>query len=235
MSRKLDIRKQDRNACSCHAEQAVIPIEDALTAFMDAKIPGAETEKGIPLVSFVAKDGDGAVFVRPLSLPMADRYLEGQTVAGSEVLYRVDYLKRGFRKYTMGVLIAGDRSETFLKMLESNIRSGNAKADIMGIRGYLDAHLALCRLERLAWEEIASTGKEWAGTEDHRKADISYYSEILAYVEKGRRYLNEDTGVLGIPPPPFPQRSVFMAGWYREHKGNRQGNVRETAQKMEGA
>lgn len=232
---KHDIRKQDGKDHSCHMEKPVIPIEAALMAFMRIKIPEAEIEKGIPFVSFVAKKGKGAVFIKPFPLPVADRYLEEQEEAGNEVLYRVDYLRGGAKNFTMGVLSVGNEPETFLVMLENNIRSGNAKADIMGISNYLEAHLALCRLERLAWEGIAFMGKERAGAEDYRKVGSSYYRGILAYVETGRRYLNENTGDSGISMPPFPQRSVFMAGRHRECKDNRQGNVWETEQEMEGA
>lgn len=219
---------------SCHMEKPVVPIEEALMALMEAKIPEVKTEKGIPLVSFVDKKGKGAVFIKPFPLPVADRYLEEQA-AGSEVLYRVDYLRGGAKNFTIGVLSAGKKPETFLRLLESNIRSGNIKADIMGISSYLEAHFALCGLERLAWEGIVFMGKERSGTEDYRKADSSYYKEILAYVEKGRKYLNENNGASGISLPPFPQRSVFMAGRYREHKGIRNGNLLEKAKKMEGA
>lgn len=215
------MRKQEENAYSCNTEKTVIPIEEAIMAFIRIRIPESETEKGIPFVSFVIKEGEGAVFIKPFPLPVADRSLKEQTVAGSEVLYRVDYRRDGAKKVSIGILLAGKTPETFLKLLESNIRSGNAKADIMGISSYLEAHLTLCGLERLAREEIEFMGKEEAGAEEHRKADSSYYREILAYVEKGRRYLNENDGASGISPPLFPQRSVFMEKWHREHKGSR--------------
>ena len=204
------MRKQEGKFCSHHTERRVIPIEEALMAFIRIKIPESETEKGIPFVSFVIKEGEGAVFIKPFPLPVADRSLKEQTVAGSEVLYRADYRRDGAKKVSIGILLAGEKPETFLKLLESNIRSGNAKADIVGISSYLEAHLTLCGLERLAREEIEFMGKEEVGAEVHRKADSSYYREILAYVEKGRRYLNENTGDSGISPPPFPQRSVLM-------------------------
>lgn len=88
----------------------------------------------------------------------------------------------------------------------------------MEICPYLEAHLTLCGLERLAQEEIAFMGRKEAGTEDYREANGSYYKEVLSYVEAGRRYLN--AGTSGIVLPPFPQRSVFMAAWYREHNGS---------------
>ena len=209
------MRKQEGKRGSHHTERRVIPIEEALMALIGIRIPESETEKGIPFVSFVIKEGEGAVFIKPFPLPVADRALKEQTVAGSEVLYRADYLRGNVKKISIGILFTGETPETFLKLLESNIRSGNAKADIVGISSYLEAHLALCGLERLAREEIEFMGKEEAG------ADSSYYREILAYVEKGRRYLNENDGASGISPPLFPQRSVFMEKWHREHKGSR--------------
>ena len=215
------MRKQEGKRGSHHTERRVIPIEEALMALIRIRIPESETEKGIPFVSFVIKEGKGAVFIKPFPLPVADRSLKEQTVAGSEVLYRADYRRDGAKKISIGILFTGETPEFFLETLESNIRSGSAKADIMGISSYLAAHLTLCGLERLAREEIEFMGKEEAGAEDHRKADSSYYREILAYVEKGRRYLNENDGASVISPPPFPQRSVFMEKWHRDHKGSR--------------
>ena len=89
----------------------------------------------------------------------------------------------------------------------------------MGIYSYLEIHFTLCGLERLAEEETAFTGKEEAGTEDYREANCAYYKEVLSYVATCRRHLNR--GASGILLPPFPERSVFMAAWYREHRGGR--------------
>lgn len=197
-----------------------MPIEEALMALVGIDIPKKEMEKGIPFVSFVVKEGEGAVFIKPLPFFVADSLLKVQEAAGREILYRADYLWGGIGRYVSGVLIFGEKPETFLKLLESNINSGNAKADIMGIYGYLEAHLTLCELEELAQEEITFMGREEAGTEDYRAANSSYYKEVLSFVETGRRYLN--TGTSGrISLPPFPERSKFMAGWYREHKSRR--------------
>lgn len=194
-----------------------MPIEKALMALVGIDIPKKEMEKGIPFVSFVVKEGEGAVFIEPLPLSAADSILKGQEAAGGEILYRADYFRGGIGRYASGILIFGEKPETFLKLLESNINSGNAKADIMGIYGYLEAHLTLCRLEGLAQEEIAFMGREEAGTEDYRAANSSYYKEVLSFVETGRKYLNTGTSG-GISLQPFPQRSKFMAVWYREHK-----------------
>lgn len=194
-----------------------MPIEEALMALVGIDIPKKEMEKGIPFVSFVVKEGESAVFIEPLPLFAADSILKGQEAAGREILYRADYLWGGMGRYASGVLIFGEKPETFLKLLESNINSGNAKADIMGIYGYLEAHLILCGLENLAQEEIALMGREEAGTKDYRAANSSYYKEVLSFVETGRRCLN--TGTSGIFLPTFPKRSKFMAEWYREHKG----------------
>jgi hypothetical protein len=197
-----------------------MPIEEALMALAGIDIPKKEMEKGIPFVSFVVKEGEGAVFIEPRPLFDADSLLMVQEAAGGEILYRADYLRGGIGKYASGVLIFGEKPETFLKLLENNINSGNAKADTMGIYGYLEAHLTLCGLENLAQEEIAFMGREEAGTEDYRAANSSYYKEVLSFVEAGRRCLN--TGTSGrISLPPFPNRSKFMAEWYRKHKGRR--------------
>lgn len=214
------MRKKDWKTGSYHAEKLVMPIEEALMALVGIDIPEKEMEKGIPYVSFVVKEGEGAVFIEPLPLFDADSFLMVQEAAGGEILYRADYLRGGIGKYAAGVLISGEMPETFLKLLESNINSGNAKADIVGIYGYLETHLALCRLERLAQEELVFMGKEEAGTEDYRAANRSYYKEVLSFVETGRRYLNTGTSG-GISLPTFPERSKFMAEWYREHKGRR--------------
>lgn len=194
-----------------------MPIEEALMALIGIDIPKREMEKGIPFVSFVVKEGEGAVFIEPLPLSAADSILKERGAAGREILYRADYLRGGIGKFAAGVLTFGKKPETFLKLLENNINSGNAKADIMGIYGYLEAHLTLCSLEGLAQEEIVFMGREEAGTEDYRTANSSYYMEVLSFVETGRRYLN--TGTSGIFLPPFPLRSKYMAGWYQEHKG----------------
>lgn len=219
------MRKQDWKAGSYHAEKLVIPIEEALMAFVGIDIPKREMKKGIPFVSFVVKEGEGGVFIKQLPLFVADSILKGQGATGRKILYRVDYLRGGIGKFATGVLISGEKPETFLKVLENNINSGNAKADIMGIYGYLEAHLTLSGLEGLAQEEIAFMGREEVGTEDYRAANSSYFQEVLSFVETGRRYLN--IGTSGISLPTFPERSKFMAEWYREHKV-RQEKVRET-------
>ena len=210
-------------------EKRVQPIEEALTAFTEIDVYRGENhslgnfqreiEKGIPFISFVVKEKEGAVFIKPHPLFMADSFLKEQKMEGREILYRADYMQGGREKFATGVLFAGERPETFLKLLKNNIVSGNAKADIMGIYSYLETHLTLCGLERLAEEETAFMGKEEAGSADYREANRAYYKEVLSYVEAGRRYLNR--GASGIFLPPFPERSVFMAGWYREHGGSR--------------
>lgn len=194
-------------------------IEEALTAFVGIEIPKAEMEKGIPFVSFVIKEGEGAVFVGPLPLSMADGILKDRTAAGSEVLYRMDYLRGGQEKFASGIHTVGKKSESFLELLGHNAGSGNGKAGIMGLYSYLESHLALCRLERLAQEEIAFMEREEAESPDYREANSSYYKEVLSYVEAGRRCLN--SSISGFSLPPFPQRSVFMAKWYRDREGKR--------------
>ncbi|MEY8326793.1 hypothetical protein AALB47_23240 [Lachnospiraceae bacterium 54-11] len=197
----------------------MVPIEEAMVAFTGTAISKKEMEKGIPLISFVIKEGEGAVFIKPLPLFAAGSILKDQGKIGGEILYRADYLQGGREIFATGVLIAGERPETFLKLLGDNISSGNAKADIMGIYSYLEAHLILCGLERLAQEEITFMGKEEAGNAVYREANSAYYREVLSFVETGRRCLN--TSQSGISLPPFPQRSEFMAKWYREHTADR--------------
>ena len=193
-----------------------MPMEEALMAFAEIDISRmknftSEKEKGIPFISFVMKEKEGAVFTGPHPLFIADSLLREQKAEGREILYRADYIRSGTDKFATGVLFAGEKLETFLKLLKNNISSGNAKADIMGIYSYLEIHFTLCGLERLAEEET--------GTEDYREANCAYYKEVLSYVATCRRHLNR--GASGILLPPFPERNVFMAGWYREHKGGR--------------
>ena len=193
-----------------------MPMEEALMAFAEIDISRmknftSEKEKGIPFISFVMKEKEGAVFTGPHPLFIADSLLREQKAEGREILYRADYIRSGTDKFATGVLSAGEKQETFLKLLKNNISSGNAKADVMGIYRYLETHLTLCGLERLAEEET--------GTEDYREANCAYYKEVLSYVATCRRHLNR--GASGILLPPFPERSVFMAAWYREHRGGR--------------
>ncbi|MCM1192883.1 MAG: hypothetical protein NC389_10705 [Acetatifactor muris] len=208
-----------------------IPAEEALMAFVGIEIPKMEMNKGIPFVSFVAKKGEGAVFTSPLPLPAAEDIFTEQ-MAGREVLYRVDYLRSGRETFAAGVLTAGEEPESFLKTLGRNISTGSKKADAAGIYAYLETHLTLCRLERLALREVSFLEKPGDETGGNREADISYYKEILAYVEAGRRSLN--SGGKGTSFPAFPLRNEFMAGWHRERKDRKQKNIRETGQKMEG-
>ena len=205
------------------AEKAAVPIEEALMAFAEVDISGVENfslekEKGIPFISFVMKEKEGAVFIEQHPLFIADSLLKEQRTEGREILYRADYMQGNREKFATGVLFAGEKQETFLGLFKSNISSGNAKADIMEIYSYLETHLTLCGLERLAEEEIVFMEKGEAGSADYRKANCAYYKEILSYVETSRRYLN--MVVSGTFLPPFPERSVFMVGWYREHGGS---------------
>ena len=196
-----------------------MPIEEVLMAFVGIDIPKEEMEKGIPFVSFVVKEGEGAVFMKPLPLSMAHGILKGSTATGSEVLYRVDYLRGGSEKFAAGILTAGEKQKDFLKLLEHDFKSGNGKADAAGLYGYLEAHLTLCDLERLALREISFMEKEEAEAAEYKEADSSYYREILSYVEAGRKFLNSSISAFSLPP--FPKRSAFMAKWYRSHRGKR--------------
>lgn len=196
-----------------------MPIEEAIMEFVGIDIPNEEMKKGIPFVSFVVKEGEGAVFMEPLPIFMADGILKDRTVKGSEVLYRVDYLWGSSKKFAAGILMVGERTEKFLELLGHNISSGNEKADTAGLYGYLEAHLTLCVLEKFALCEISLMEREELGSPDYRAADSSYYQEVLSYVEAGRGCLNDS--ISGFSLPPFPKRSVFMAEWYRSRKGRR--------------
>ena len=130
-----------------------MPMEEALMAFAEIDISRmknftSEKEKGIPFISFVMKEKEGAVFTGPHPLFIADSLLREQKAEGREILYRADYIRSGTDKFATGVLSAGEKQETFLKLLKNNISSGNAKADVMGIYRYLETHLTLCGLER---------------------------------------------------------------------------------------
>ncbi len=45
-------------------------------------------------------------------------------------------------------------------------------------------------------------------------ANTAYYREVLSYVQTGRDILNACP--VGTPLPPFPDRSAFLAKWYKE-------------------
>ena len=51
-------------------------------------------------------------------------------------------------------------------------------------------------------------------------ANTAYYAEVLSNVQTGRDILNACP--YGTPLPQFPDRSAFMAKWYRE---NGQGSL----------
>lgn len=189
-----------------------IPIEKALTALIEVNIPKEEMEKGIPFVSFVVKGDEGSVFIKPLPLLMAEKSLKGCTEAQKEILYRVDYLFGGEGRFVAGSLKTWGRPATFLKLLEKNIKTGNVGADIMVLYNYLVIHLVLCRLERLAREEVSLWRKSEYGTESYKEADFFYYKEVLSYVEAGRKCLNTGNAL-----PHFPKRDAFMARWYQEY------------------
>ena len=112
-----------------------MPMEEALMAFAEIDISRmknftSEKEKGIPFISFVMKEKEGAVFTGPHPLFIADSLLREQKAEGREILYRADYIRSGTDKFATGVLSAGEKQETFLKLLKNNISSGNAKADV---------------------------------------------------------------------------------------------------------
>lgn len=219
---------------------------------MDVRITGEERKKGIPIISFVYKEEDKAVLLKALPLPLADIQPEKKIPVGKEVLYRVDFFKEGEAKVSFGVLPVIKEPATFLMILENAIQSGDRKAGYPWLCGYLKFHSALCGLEDLARGELSYAGKIPEKKEGDRKtgrnapeagkkkgtattadgknsrkmqdrytlANTAYYHEVLTYVRTGRDILNACP--VGTPFPPFPDRSAFMAKWYRE---NGQGNL----------
>lgn len=205
-------------------------IEKALMEFLaDIKITGAMRKKGIPLITFVYKEEDKAVLLKALPLPLADIQTEEKIPDGKELLYRVDFFKEGEAKVSFGVLPTIKESATFLTLLEAAIKNGERKAGYQGLCNYLKFHNALCSLESLAKEELSYAGKihirsanamEAEMQDRYSLVDTAYYRKVLSYVQTGRDILN--VCPYGTPLPPFPDRSAFMAKWYRE---NRQGSL----------
>lgn len=212
-------------------------IEKALKEFlMDVRITGEERKKGIPLITFVYKEEDKAVLLKALPLPLADIQPEEKIATGKELLYRVDFFKEGEAKVSFGVLPTIKEPATFLTLLENAVKAGDRKVGYQGLCDYLKFHNALCGLEALAKAELSPAGrmsgegaaekaKVGAGSSLKMKsrntlANTAYYHEILSYVRTGRDILNACP--IGTPQPPFPDRSAFMAKWYRE---NGQGSL----------
>ncbi len=209
-------------------------IEKALKEFlMDIRITGEERKKGIPLITFVYKEEDKAVLLKALPLPLADIQPEEKIPVGKELLYRVDFFKEGEAKVSFGVLPAIKEPATFLTIFENAVKSGEWKAGYQGLCDYLKFHNALCGLEILAKEELSLMRKiseKTLGTavaelkteaqDRYTHANAAYYREVLSYVQTGRDILNACP--FGVPLPPFPDRSAFMAKWYRE---NGQGSL----------
>ena len=188
-------------------------IEKALMEFLaDIRTTGEERKKGIPLITFVYKEEDKAVLVAALPLPLADIQTEKTIPIGKKVLYRVDFFKEGEAKVSFGVLPAIKEPDPFLTLLETAIKSGDKKAGYQGLCDHLKVHNALCGLEALAEGEIASAEKM---QDRYSLANTAYYKEIRSYVQTGRDILNACPA--GTPLPPFPDRSAFMAKWYREN------------------
>ena len=204
-------------------------IEKALMEFLsDIRITGAERKKGIPLITFGYKEYDKAVLLKALPLPVADIRPEKKIPTGKELLYRVDFFREGEVKASFGVLPARKESASFLTLLESAVKNGDRKAGYQSLCDYLKFHNALCGLEALAIGELSHAGrvrkkqKSAAGSEEKTElqdryslANTAYYREVLSYVQTGRDILNACP--VGTPLPPFPDRSAFMAKWYREN------------------
>lgn len=207
-------------------------IEKALMEFlMDVRTTGEERKKGIPLITFVYKEEDRAVLLKALPLPLADIQPEEKLLAGKELLYRVDFFREGEAKVSFGILPVARKSAPFLVLLENAVKSGDRRAGYPWLCDYLKFHSVLCSLETLARGELSFAGQkqqEAAGEEENSRktqdeytlANTAYYSEVLSYVRTGRDILNACP--TGTPLPPFPDRSAFMAKWYRE---NGQGSL----------
>lgn len=209
-------------------------IEKALKEFlMDVRTTGEERKKGIPLITFVYKEEDKAVLLKALPLPLADIQPERDIPVGKEFLYRVDFFKEGEAKVLFGVLPAIKEPAAFLTLLDNAIKTGDRKAGYQGLCDYLKFHNALCSLEALAEGELpimgqtpektpdtAGVGSKTEAQDRYTPANTAYYREVLSYVQTGRDILNACP--YGTPLPPFPDRSAFMARWYRE---NGQGSL----------
>ena len=159
-------------------------------------------------------------------MPLADIQPEEKQLAGKEVLYRVDFFREGEAKVSFGILPVVKKSAPFLALLEDAVKSGDRRAGHPWLCDYLKFHSALCGLEALARRELSFAGQKRQGSageeEISRKtqdgytfANTAYYSEVLSYVRTGRDILNACPA--GTPLPPFPDRSAFMAKWYREN------------------
>ena len=197
----------------------------------DIRITGAERKKGIPLITFVYKEEDKAVLLKALPLPVADIQPEEKIPAGKEILYRVDFFREGEAKESFGILPATKKSAPFLTLLENAIKRGDRKAGYQSLCDYLKFHNALCGLEILAEGELSFMGQisektpDTAGSKKETQdryslSNTAYYREILSYVQTGRDILNACP--YGTPLPLFPDRSAFMAKWYKE---NGQGSL----------
>ena len=182
------------------------------------------------------------MLLKALPLPLADIQPEEKIPAGKELLYRVDFFREGEAKVSFGVLPAIKEPATFLTLLDNAIKTGDRKAGYQGLCDYLKLHNALCGLEALAEGELSLMGQIPENTGETKKpgedaaqagksreaeaqdrytsANTAYYREVLSYVQTGRDILNACP--YGTPLPPFPDRSAFMARWYRE---NGQGSL----------
>ena len=209
-------------------------IEKALKEFlMDIRTTGEERKKGIPLITFVYKEEDKAVLLKALPLPLADIQPKEKIPAGKELLYRVDFFREGEARVSFGILPVIKEPATFLTLLDNAIKTGDRKVGYQSLCDYLKFHNALCGLEALAEGELSLMGKIPEKTPDtavagsktetqdrYTPANTAYYREVLSYVQTGRDILNACP--YGTPLPPFPDRSAFMARWYRE---NGQGSL----------
>ncbi len=166
-------------------------------------------EKGIPWVSFVYREGDGAVFLRPRPVSAAGDRLGEPLLAGKEILYRVDYLEKGKIRRTAGILSARKEAEGFFEKMDRDITDGLTKAGSREFYIFLKIHFILCLLEEYVGKRKALAEKwrrEKVLEEKMCEAERLYCGELLDYVETARKMLNESPERIVLPL--FPERGM---------------------------
>ncbi len=135
-------------------------------------------EKGIPWVSFVYREGDGAVFLRPRPVSSAGDRLGEPPLAGKEILYRVDYLEKGKIRRTAGILSARKEAEGFFEKMDRDITDGLTRAGSREFYIFLKIHFILCLLEEYAGKRKALAEK-WRREKGFGGEDVRSREAIL--------------------------------------------------------